>query len=169
MTCVAGSWPAGCGAHGKAGGPPSQPWRLRVRGRTGGATIREPLLMPRHVSIPGWAGFPGWQGPAVERRQAAAAHAAWPVGTVVPGVERAPGPVWVSCVRNVETLLWVRILGAGMRRRCGKPTVRGAEFPGRTGCPGSRCRAAERRQEGGAAGPGLLPDWPRITGPDAGC
>ena len=27
----------------------------------------------------------------------------WPVGTVVPGVERAPGPVRVSCVRNVET------------------------------------------------------------------
>jgi hypothetical protein len=29
---------------------------------------------------------------------------------------------------------WVCISGAGMRRRCGKPTVRGAEFPGRTGC-----------------------------------
>jgi hypothetical protein len=52
---------------------------------------------------PGLGWFPGWQGPAVERRQAAAAHGAWPVGTVVPGVERAPGPVRVSCVRNVET------------------------------------------------------------------
>jgi hypothetical protein len=117
---------------------------------------------------PGLGGFPGWQGPAVERRQATAVHAARPVGTVVPGVERAPGPVRVSCVRNVETLLWVRISGAGMRRRCGKPTVRGAEFPGRTGCPGSRCRAAERRQESGTAGPGLLPGGLRITGPDAG-
>jgi len=65
---------------------------------------------------PGLGGFPGWQGPAAERRQAAAAHASRPVGTVVPGVERAPGPVRVSCVRNVETLLWVRITGAGMRR-----------------------------------------------------
>jgi hypothetical protein len=62
------------------------------------------LLMPRHVSIPGWVGFPGWQGPAVERRQAAVAHLSRPVGTVVPGVERAPGPVRVSCVRNVETV-----------------------------------------------------------------
>jgi hypothetical protein len=61
------------------------------------------LLMPRHVSIPGWAVFPGWQGPAVERRQATAVHIARPVGTAVPGVERAPGPVRVSCVRNVET------------------------------------------------------------------
>jgi len=38
---------------------------------------------------PGLGGFPGWQGLAVERRQAAAAHVAWPVGTAVPGVERA--------------------------------------------------------------------------------
>jgi hypothetical protein len=36
------------------------------------ATIREPLLMPRHEHIPGWAVVPGWQGPAAERRQAAA-------------------------------------------------------------------------------------------------
>ncbi len=110
--------------------------------------------MPRHVGIPGWVVFPGWQGPAVERRQATAAHVARPVGTAVPGVERAPGPVRVSCVRNVETLLWVRISGAGMRRRCGRPTVRGAEVPGRTGCPRSRCRAAERRQERRGGGTG---------------
>ena len=80
------------------------------------ATIRKPLLMPRDIDIPGWMAVPGWQEPAAERRQAAAAHASRPVGTVVPGVERAPGPVRVSCVRNVETLLWVRITGAGMRR-----------------------------------------------------
>jgi hypothetical protein len=28
--------------------------------------------MPRHPRIPGWVVLPGWQGPAVERRQAAA-------------------------------------------------------------------------------------------------
>src|SRR5216684_3440684 len=118
------------------------------------ATTRKLLLMPRQVHAPGWVVSPGWQGPAVERRQAAAVDGAWPVSTAVPGVQRAPGPVWVSRVRNVETLLWVCIPGAGMRRRCGKPTVRGAEFPGRTGCPKSGCRAAERQQESGAAGPG---------------
>jgi hypothetical protein len=41
-------------------------------------------------------------------------------------------------VRNVETLLWVRIPGAGMRRRCGKPTVRGAELPWRDRVPRKR-------------------------------
>jgi len=94
--------------------------------------------MPRHVNIPGWVGLPGWQGPAAERRQAAAAHMTRLVGTAVPGVERAPGPVRVSCVRNVETLLWVRIPGAGMRRRRGMPTVMGAEFPWRDRVPRKR-------------------------------
>jgi hypothetical protein len=36
------------------------------------AAIRKSLLMPRHIDIPGWAAVPGWQEPAVERRQAAA-------------------------------------------------------------------------------------------------
>ncbi len=31
------------------------------------------------------------------------------MSTAVPGVQRAPGPVWVSRVRNVETVPWVRI------------------------------------------------------------
>ena len=55
-------------------------------------------------------------------------------------------------MRNVETLLWVRISGAGMRRRCGKPTVRGAEFPWRgrvprKQMPGGR-KAAGKRDRG---------------------
>ena len=70
VTCVAGSWPTGCGAHGTARGPLSPPGRSQVRGRTGGAATREPSLMPRH-SLPGWGGVPGCQGPAAERRQAA--------------------------------------------------------------------------------------------------
>jgi hypothetical protein len=94
VTCVAGSCPAGCGAHGKAQGPPRQPWRSQVRGRTGGATAREPLLMPRHFHSPGWVALPGWQGPAVERRQAAATDPAMASGYRRPrGIEGArPGP-----------------------------------------------------------------------------
>jgi hypothetical protein len=132
------------------------------------ATIRELLLMPRQVHAPGWVVSPGCQGPAAERRQAAAADGAWPVSTVVPGVERAPGPVRVSCVRNVGTLLWVRIPGAGMRRRCGKPTVRGAEFPGRKGCSRSGCRQLKGSRKSGAAGPGTPPGWSLHNWPDTG-
>ena len=130
------------------------------------ATTRKLLLMPRQVHTPGWVVSPGWQGPAVERRQAAAADGAWPVSTAVPGVQRAPGPVWVSRVRNVETVPWVRISGAGMRRRCGKPTVRGAEFPGRTGCSKSECRQLKGSRKSGAAGPGTPPGWSLYNWPD---
>src|SRR5260370_24081105 len=82
----------------------------------------------------------------------------WPLDTAVPGVERAPGPARVLRVRNVETLLEVRIPGAGMRRRCGKPTVRGAELPGRTGCSGSERRQPKGSRKTRAARPGLLPE-----------
>jgi hypothetical protein len=81
-------------------------------------------------------------GTAAERRQATVADRPRPVSTAVPGVQKAPGPVRVSCVRNMETLLWVRIAGAGMRRRCGKPIVRGAESPWRD-------RVTEKRMPGG--------------------
>src|SRR5258708_38912305 len=98
----------------------------------------------------------------------------WPAGTAVPGVERASGPVRVSCVREVGTLSGAAAPGAGMRRRCGRPTVRGAEVPGGIGVPrkrmpGSRKAAlrhevarvewAVRRRFGYADGiaPGLCP------------
>ena len=68
-----------------------------------GATTREPLMMPRHTDIPGWVAFPGWQGLAAGKRRAMVADQSRPVDTVVPGVERAPGPVRVSCVRNAGT------------------------------------------------------------------
>src|SRR5229473_224565 len=68
-----------------------------------------------------------------------------------------PGPGLMRAERGNPVR--VRRAGAGMRRQGGRPTVRGAEFPGRTGCPGSGCRAAERRQESGAAGPGTPPGW----------
>jgi hypothetical protein len=51
-----------------------------------GATTREPLLMPRYTHIPGWVVVPGWQGPAVVRRQAAARDYSWLASTAVPGV-----------------------------------------------------------------------------------
>lgn len=57
-------------------------------------------------------------------------------------------------MRNVETVLWVRIPGAGMRRRCGKPTVMGAEFPWqdrvpRKRMPGGRKAAGKRGRRTG--------------------
>jgi hypothetical protein len=89
----------------------------------------------------------------------------WPLSTAVPGVQRAPGPVQVSCVRNVETLLWVRIPGAGMRRRCGKPTVRGAEFPWRDRVlikrmPGGRKAAGKRGSTAGFSSRRPSYNWP---------
>src|SRR5713226_8376782 len=56
-----------------------------------------------------------------------------------------------------------------MRRWCGKPTVMGAEFPWRDRVPmkrmpGGRKAAGKRDRRTGE----LLPEGPRITGPDAG-
>ena len=123
------------------------------------ATIRKPLLMPRETDIPGWVAVPGWQGPAAERRQAAATDNSMASGhRRSRGKEGArPGPGLMRAERGNPVR--VRRAGAGMRRQGGRPPVRGAEFPGRTGCPGSGCRAAERRQESGAAGPGTPPGW----------
>src|SRR5258707_13585042 len=95
------------------------------------ATTRKLLLMPRQVHTSGWVVSPGWQGPAVERRQAAAADGARPGSTAVPGGQRAPGPGRVSRARNVGTVPWGRISGAGMARRGRKTTVRVGDFPGR--------------------------------------
>jgi hypothetical protein len=93
-----------------------------VRGMAGRANAGEPLLMPREKSIPGRVVVPGWQGPAVARRQAAVAgFTRGRAGTVVPGVERAPGPGRVSRVRNMETVrheaLDDRAEVKGLRRR----------------------------------------------------
>ena len=97
------------------------------------ATTREPSLMPRHPHTPGWAVVPGWQGLAVERRQAAATDPAMASEHRRPrGIEGArPGPGLMRAER--ENLARVRRAGAGMRRRGGRPTVRGAEVPGGTG------------------------------------
>src|SRR5450755_838099 len=98
------------------------------------ATTRELLPMPRHVHTPGWVVSPGWQGPAAERRQAAAADAPMAGEHRCPrGRESArPGPGLMRAER--VNLARVRRAGAGMRRRGGRPTVRGAEFRGGTGC-----------------------------------
>jgi hypothetical protein len=128
------------------------------------ATTREPLLMPRQSHIPGWAVVPGWQGPAAERRHAAATDPAMAGEHRCPrGTEGArPGPGLMRAERG--KLVRVRRAGAGMRRQGGRPTVRGAESPGGTGCPGSEGRRPIRQQESGAARPGLLLDGGRITG-----
>jgi hypothetical protein len=117
------------------------------------------------VQLPGLGGCAGMTGTAAERRQATAAECPRPVGTAVPGVQRAPGPVRVSFVRNVETLLWVRISGAGMRRRCGRPTVRGAEFlwrdrVSRKRMPGGRKAAGKRGRRVGDSSRMASYNWP---------
>ena len=129
-----------------------------------GATIRKPLLMPRDIDIPGWMAVPGWQEPAAERRQAAATDNSMASGhRRSRGKEGArPGPGLTRAERGNPAM--VRIPGAGMRRRCGKPTVRGAEFPGRTGCSKSECRQLKGSRKSGAAGRELLPDGLCITG-----
>ena len=165
MTCVAGSGPVGCEAHGKAQGPLPQSWRLQARGRTGGATIREPLLMPRHEYIPGWAVVPGCQGPAAERRQAAAEELVTASEHRCPrGTEGArPGPGLMRAERG--NLVRVCRAGAGMRRRGSRPTVRGAESRGGTGCSGSECRRLKGSRKAGARGAGSPPgNGARITG-----
>jgi hypothetical protein len=128
------------------------------------ATTREPLLMPRHYDTPGWAAVPGWQGLAVERRQAAATDLVMASGHRRPrGIEGArPGPGLTRAERG--NLVRVRRAGAGMRRRGGRPTVRGAESRWRDRVTGKRKPAAERQQESGTACPGLPPDGARITG-----
>jgi hypothetical protein len=116
------------------------------------------LLMPRHEYIPGWAVVPGWQGPAAERRQAAAGELVTASEHRCPrGTEGArPGPGLMRAERG--NLVRVRRAGAGLRRRDGRPTVRGAEVPGGTGCPGSECRRLKGSGRAGAAVPGLLPE-----------
>src|SRR6185312_1854445 len=64
----------------------------------------------------------------------------WPANTVVPGVERAPNPVRVSCVRKVDS--------------------NGGGIPsGRTGCPRSECRRRKRSRKPRAVAPGTPPGW----------
>ena len=128
------------------------------------ATTRKLLLMPRHVRTPGWVASPGWQGPAAERRQAAAADAPTAGEHRCPrGRESARPGLGLTRAERVN-LVRVRRAGAGMRRRGGRPTVRGAEVPGGTGCPGSECRRLKGSRKASAAGPGLLPEDARITG-----
>jgi hypothetical protein len=68
-------------------------------------------------------------------------------------------------VRNVENLLAVRISGAGMRGRCGKPAVRGAEFPWRDRVPmkrmpGGRKAAGKRGRRAGTSSRWSWYKWP---------
>src|SRR6266849_3228228 len=116
------------------------------------ATTRKLLLMPRHVHTPGWVVLPGWQGPAAERRQAAAADA--PMAgehRCSRGRESARPGLGLTRAERVN-LVRVRRAGAGMRRRGGRPTVRGAEFPGGKGCPGSERRLPKGSGKAGQRG-----------------
>jgi hypothetical protein len=112
-------------------------------------TAREPLLMPRHSRIPGWVVLLGWQGPAVERRQAAATDLAMAGEHRCPrGTEGARSGLGLMRAER-GNLVRVRRAGAGMRRRGGRPTVRGAEVPGGTGCPRSEGRRPKGSRKAG--------------------
>jgi hypothetical protein len=165
VTCVAGSGPVGCEAHGRAQGPLSQSWRPQVRGKTGWATTRKPLLMPRYLHTPDWAAVPGCQGPAAERRQATAADSSTAGEHRCPrGIEGARPGLGLMRAERVN-LARVRRAGAGTRRRGGRPIVRGAEPRWRDRVPDKRMPAAERQQESEGRETGkILPDGPRITG-----
>src|SRR6201993_1879137 len=81
------------------------------------------------------------------------------VDTAVPGVQGAPNPSRVSCVRNTET-------PSGSARPFvggGKPEVTKAQVPGGYRMPKKRRPAAERRQESGR-GRSALRGSVRITG-----
>jgi len=86
------------------------------------ATTRKLLLMPRNKDIPGWADVPGWQGPAVERRQAAATdHPMASEHRCSRGRESARPGLGLMRAERVN-LVRVRRAGAGMRRRAvGRP------------------------------------------------
>jgi len=81
------------------------------------------------------------------------------VDTTVPGVQGAPNPSRVSCVRNTETPS-----GSAMPSGVGgKPEVTKAQVPGGYRMPKKPTPAAERRQESERGGSALR--WPfRITG-----
>jgi len=147
VTCVAGSGPVGCEAHGRAQGPLSQSWRPQVRGKTGWATTRKPLLMPRYLHIPGWAAVPGCQGPAAERRQATAADSSTAGEHRCPrGIEGARPGLDLMRAERVN-LVRVRRAGAGTRRRGGRPIRKWGGSPWRDRVSKKRMPASERQQE----------------------
>src|SRR5258707_12684006 len=107
------------------------------------ATTRKLLLMPRHVRTPGWVVSPGWQGPAAERRQAAAADAPTAGEHRCPrGRESARPGLGLMRAERVN-LVRVRRAGAGMRRRGGRPALKGALIPGGTRVAGTASVPAE--------------------------
>src|SRR6266702_3010240 len=101
-----------------------------------GVNDSEPLLMPRNhhilgrVAVQGDRGWPlrcGRRRPGTITGRAGTAAPRGTEGTrIQPGLTRA------------EHGKPVRVRAAGWRR--GRPTVRGAEVPGRKGCPRSECR-----------------------------
>jgi hypothetical protein len=84
-------------------------------------------MMPRQRDIPGWDVVPGWQGPAVERRQATVTdHLMTGEHRRPRGIDSArPGSGLTRVERGKPAR--VRSTCAGMRGGCGRPTVRGAE------------------------------------------
>ena len=137
---------AGCGARGKAQGPPPRPGATG-KGKAGcGATKRESSMMPRQRYSPCRGAVRGDRSDAAEMRQAAAVQHSRPCG--------------YRCSRGIEDALPQPFLsraehGNHRQVRCvsaGRPTVREAESRGGNRMPKKRMPAAERRRETRAEG-----------------
>jgi hypothetical protein len=122
-------------------------------------------MMPRQRDIPGWEVVPGWQGPAVVRRQATVTdHQVAGEHRRPRGIDSARPGLGLTRVERGKPAR-VRSTCAGMRGVWGRPTVRGAEF--RLVGKGAQEANAGGGNAAGTRGPqhrGLLPDGRRITG-----
>jgi hypothetical protein len=82
------------------------------------------------------------------------------VDTAVPGVERTANPSCVSRVWNMETPPG----SSSCKKAAGRPIVSGAEFPGGTGCPRSKCRWPKGTRKAGCKSrlppPVVSYNWP---------
>ena len=106
------------------------------------------MLMPRDIDIPGWMAVPGWQEPAVERRQAAATDNSMASGhRRSRGKEGArPGPGLTRVERGKPASgstpgARVGVCGGG------RPRVIGAGISRRDRVPKKRMPVVERQRE----------------------
>ena len=152
LACVAGNGGVRS-IRGNAQGRPLHPGATG-KGKAGRVNASELSLMPRHRNPRRWDVAPR-AGLAAEKRQRRPVTRSRSCEHRRPGVQRAPSPVGSRACGT-----WKPPRGPGS---AGKPTVRKAEFLGRTGWSKKRMPVAERRQESGARGRSLQRSF-RITG-----
>jgi hypothetical protein len=153
LTCVAGN-----GRVRSSGEDQGRLFRPGVTGEGKAGRVNDPesLLMPRQSDIPGRLAVPGWQGPAVARRQTATADALMVAGTPSPpGVKRTPGPA-ASHARGTWKPRQGPVAPPGRGRQADRKESR---IPWRE-------QDAQKANAGGRKAAGKRE---RMTGPPAGC